>query len=122
MIAKCIKTDPLGWVKEGIHYKVEKLHDKWFVSIGYVLSDEAFNEHFEITEANGEVVVLPGHSETLPRDKDGFLTHDVSDLYDKLPFWVHNSSCDTYEYVDQDNFLDWSNDLDTKPKYDMILF
>ena len=59
---------------------------------------------------------------TLSRDEYGFLIGDVSDLYGFLPFDVHDANHDTWEHVDDDNFLDWSCDLDCKPRYDKIRF
>ena len=63
---------------------------------------------------------IPMQAHKLERDKDGFLVGDVSDLSDYLPFLIHDAEDDTLEEVDADNLIDWSSDIDTKPKYDKI--
>jgi len=63
---------------------------------------------------------IPMQAHKLERDKDGFLVGDVSDFSDYLPFLIHDAEDDTLEEVDADNLIDWSSDIDTKPKYDKI--
>lgn len=63
---------------------------------------------------------IPLQAYMLVRDKDGFLVGDMSDLSDYLPFLIHDAEDDTLEEVDADNLIDWSSDIDTKPKYDKI--
>lgn len=58
---------------------------------------------------------------TLQRDKDGFLVGEVSDLDVYLPFEAHDNKHDTWEVIEDDSALvDWSGDIDTKPRYDRI--
>lgn len=58
---------------------------------------------------------------TLQRDKGGFLIGEVSDLDVYLPFEVHDNEDDTWELIEDDSALvDWSGDIDTKPRYDRI--
>ena len=61
------------------------------------------------------------YEHTLQRDKDGFLIGEVSDLDVYLPFEIHDNVHDTWELIDDDSALvDWSGDIDTKPRYDKI--
>lgn len=54
MIARCKYTDPLGWMNEGDLYEVQLFGDKWIIADGLVISDEIFQESFELVEINDE--------------------------------------------------------------------
>lgn len=55
MIAKCKKSDPLEWTHEGELYEVQQIGDKWIIADGLVISNEAFNECFELVTEGGEL-------------------------------------------------------------------
>lgn len=63
----------------------------------------------------------------LERDKCGLLKGDVTTLYKYVPFMIreyipHGDWFEENFYlVNEDIFLDWTNDLDTKPQYTHLL-
>lgn len=60
----------------------------------------------------------------IERDRCGFLIGDVTDLCKYMPFIVREYTPRFGEYfymVDEDNFGEWSGDLDTRSKYTHIL-
>lgn len=62
----------------------------------------------------------------LKRDKSGFLTCDVSDLYDYTPFLLLEDCSmfgmdDQVYIVTQEGFYEWAVDIDTKPKFTHIM-
>ena len=60
----------------------------------------------------------------IERDRCGFYNGDISDLFKYVPFIVRVYTKRFGEYfymVTEDNFGEWSGDLDAKPKYTHIL-
>lgn len=100
-----------GNISLGFHMKSDyELSELELQSLYGMLKDWLEEDEFSI----------PMQAHKLERDKDGFLVGDVSDLSDYLPFLIHDAEDDTLEEVDADNLIDWSSDIDTKPKYDKI--
>lgn len=109
-------------VQDVRHYS----HGKWYSNFG--------NEYNDIThwmplpppavskmETSESLEPTDWTEYTLQRDKDGFLVGEVSDLDVYLPFEVHDNKYDTWELIEDDSALvDWSGDIDTKPRYDRI--
>ena len=89
------------------------------------------NEHLQSRQMDGVTHWMPTPAppkeetkwteHTLQRDKDGFLVGEVSDLDVHLPFEVHDNEIDTWALIEDGSALvDWSGDIDTKPRYDRI--
>lgn len=57
--------------------------------------------------------------------KGGLLIEDVFNLTQYIPFflldWNEEIEQEFIYYVDEDNFGEWSSDIDTKPRYTHIL-